>query len=232
MLSRTLFQLARHDVTNSVVRWVFAHAAWILPVRKVASTPAVIAFHHPRPSWETHILLVPKVGIPSLLALDRADEPVIRQILLQADRLGRGLAGSGQEHRPLSLIVNGGAYQDVGQLHFHLVAGPSVQEYRCPGETPSDLLVNSDSMTAFRHPNPIRETHVVLKPMPDPSVETQADSMTQSQVHALVTATQSLVQEQNLASTGFSLIAGSGADGLDYSCFHLVSGERLGVAEP
>jgi histidine triad (HIT) family protein len=226
LLSRNLFHLARNDFAGSVVRWVFAHAAWALPVRKVATTPTVIAFHHPRPSWDTHILLVPKVGIPSLLELDQANEPVVLEIMLLADRIGRDLAATGQEHRPLSLIVNGGAYQDVGQLHFHLVAGSSVQEYLCPGATPPDTLIDSDSISAFSHPSPIRQTHVVLRPKPDPAGD-QPRSLTESQVHALVTATRRLVQQQNLTPTGFSLIAGSVEGKLDYSCFHLVSGKHI-----
>ncbi len=224
MLSRTLFRLARHDLTSSVVRWVFAHAAWILPVKRVASTPAVIAFHHPRPSWETHILLVPKVGIPSLLEVDPADEPVVLDVLRLADRIGRDITATDPGQRPLSLIVNGGAYQDVGQLHFHLVAGPSVQQYRCPGVSPPDLMVDSASIVAFRHPNPIRETHLVLRPSPDPA---QPGSITEAQVQAVLATTRSLVRQFDLAATGFSLVAGSGEDGLDHACFHLVSGKRL-----
>jgi histidine triad (HIT) family protein len=227
LLSRNLFRLARNDFAGSVVQWVFAHAAWALPVRKVATTSTVIAFHHPRPSWETHILLVPKVGIPSLLDLDQANESIVLELMLLADSLGRDLTQSGEETRPLSLIVNGGAYQDVGQLHFHLVAGSSVQEYRCPGATSTDSLIDSNSMFAFRHPSPIRETHVVLGPKPAPPDDDQPESLTESQVRALVTTTRNLVQEQNLAPTGFSLIAGSGDGRLDYWCFHLVSGKHL-----
>jgi histidine triad (HIT) family protein len=226
LLSRNLFHLARNDFAGSVVRWGFTHAAWALPVRKVATTPTVIAFHHPRPSWDTHILLVPKVGIPSLLKLDQANEAIVLEIMLLADRIGRDLAASGQEHRPLSLIVNGGAYQDVGQLHFHLVAGSSVQEYRCPEATPPDTLIDSDSISAFSHPSPIRETHVVVRPKPDPTGG-QSSSMTESHLHELVTTTQSLVQQHNLAPTGFSLIAGIEEGRLDYTCFHLVSGGHL-----
>ncbi len=227
LLSRTLFRLARNDFTGSIVRWVFAHAAWMLPVRKVATTPTVIAFHHPRPSWETHILLVPKSGIPSLLALDEAHEPIVLDLLRLADRIARDLAVAGPEHRPLSLIVNGGAYQDVGQLHFHLVAGATVQQYVRPAAIPPDLLIRSASIQAFDHPTPIRETHVVLRPLPDPPDEHQSKLMTESRVHALVATTRRLVQQRNLAPTGFSLIAGEVEGKLDYSCFHLVSGKHL-----
>lgn len=227
MLSRNLFHLARNDLTGPIVRWVFAHAAWILPVRTVATSSTIVAFHHPKPSWDTHILLVPKVGIPSLMQLDQATEPIVLEIMLLADTIGRDIAKSGQNDHALSLIVNGGAYQDVGQLHFHLVAGSSVQNYQCPEEAPSDMLISSNSISAFQHPRPIRSTHVVLRPLPDPSEENQPESMTQSQVHALVTTTQRLVQQQSLASTGFSLITGNVEGKLDYSCFHFVSGEHL-----
>lgn len=227
MLSRILFLLARSDIAGPMVRWGFGHLAWLLPVKRVATTPSITAFYHPKPAWETHILLVPKVGISSLVTLDRAQEPIILNILLLAHKLGQGLRGAKRGNGALCLIVNGGAYQDVGQVHFHLAAGSGVQHYSCPRKMPTELLLNTDSICVFHHPDPVRVTHIVIRPVPAPSVGYASAAIGESQVRALIMTTKELVRSYNLADNGFSLIAG-GIDGeLDYSCFHLVSGKLV-----
>lgn len=225
MLSNCLFQMARSDLVGPIVRWGFGHLTWLFPVKRVATTPTVIAFYHPRPTWETHILLVPKVGIPSLLAVDHTQEPIILEILLLAHRLGRGLEGMNRSYVPLSLIVNGGAYQDVAQVHFHLAAGPSVQRYWCPHDMSAKPLLKTDDIWAFHHPSPVRTTHIVLRSTSTSAHNASAaTAIIEAQVHALIAMTRDLVRQYDLFDNGFSLIAGAVDGDLDYSCFHLVSG--------
>jgi len=41
-----------------------------LPVEKVAETGRVLAFHHSRPFWPTHIVVIPKIHVSSLIGDD------------------------------------------------------------------------------------------------------------------------------------------------------------------
>jgi histidine triad (HIT) family protein len=40
------------------------------PVSKVLETENVLAYHHTRPFWPVHIVVIPKMHIASLLTLD------------------------------------------------------------------------------------------------------------------------------------------------------------------
>ena len=44
------------------------------PVRKVLETENVLAYHHTRPFWPVHIVVVPKRHVPSLIDLGGADD--------------------------------------------------------------------------------------------------------------------------------------------------------------
>jgi histidine triad (HIT) family protein len=72
-------------------------------LRVVYDSPAVLAFRHTKPYWETHIVIVPKQHIPSLTALTAADEPLIRELL----QVVRDVAAQVEaEHGSASVVTN------------------------------------------------------------------------------------------------------------------------------
>ncbi len=113
------FRVARSPLGGRLVGRSFAHLSALLPVAKLHETASLVAFYHPRPVHKFHILLVPKQAIPSLLTVGPAELPLMQEVVVVAQQLVEqlGLAEIGYR-----LIVNGGRYQDVPQLHFHLVA--------------------------------------------------------------------------------------------------------------
>jgi histidine triad (HIT) family protein len=118
-VTRMLVALARGRVVGVMVRWGFAHMSGCLPIARLYETDSVIAFYHPRPAYAVHVLIVPKRGIAGLGAVGAKDFPVLGDVVAAAQHLVRTL---GLEERGYRLVVNGGAYQDVGQLHFHLIS--------------------------------------------------------------------------------------------------------------
>lgn len=120
LVSKLLFSVAKSRVGTLITGWSFAHLSAFIPVDKLYETEWVVAFRHPKPSYPTHILIVPKRQIQSLLALTEADLPVLGEVVKTAQHLARTLA---LEEKGFRLIVNGGAYQDVRQIHWHLVSG-------------------------------------------------------------------------------------------------------------
>jgi histidine triad (HIT) family protein len=94
--------------------------SFAIPVHRLYETKSLMAFYHPRPSYPTHIVLVPKRDIPNLMALGEDDTDFMADLVRAVQHLVRelGLAESGYR-----LICNGGEYQDIPHLHFHLVAG-------------------------------------------------------------------------------------------------------------
>ncbi|MEO7804097.1 MAG: HIT domain-containing protein [Actinomycetota bacterium] len=91
-----------------------------MPVDKLHETGLVVAFRHPKPTHETHILIVPKRAIASFEELESTDLPVVADVIACAQRIVQDL---GLNPLGYSLVVNGGPRQDVAQIHFHLLAG-------------------------------------------------------------------------------------------------------------
>jgi histidine triad (HIT) family protein len=220
-----LFRLARTPLFGILVRFGFAHLSGLIPVRRVRSNVRVVAFHHPRPAWRHHLLFVPKVGIPSLLAARLDQVPLLRDVLLAALECARDepFASAG-----FALMVNGGAYQDVGQVHAHLAA-PAPEAWL---DKPTDVesataLLARAQVRAVHHPRPHRTTHVVLLPTLAHLHGAATDGRAEY-IEAAIRATQELVVRLGLAKSGYTLVVG-GPPGTspDTPCFHLVAGERL-----
>jgi histidine triad (HIT) family protein len=112
-----------------LIGWIFAHMSFAIPVKRLRETNTLIAFHHPKPAYPFHVLLVPKKSVASLKDLDTADTSFFTDLYSIVQNLV-------DEFRlpAYRLIVNGGEYQDFPQLHFHLISDvetgsrPSVRE--------------------------------------------------------------------------------------------------------
>ncbi len=120
MLTNVLFRLARSAYARRLTGWLFAHMSFVIPVQRLRETKTLIAFHHPRPGYPVHIVIVPKRALGSLADLTPVDADFMADLFAAVQSL---VAEFGLEAQGYRLICNGGAYQDVPQLHFHLVSG-------------------------------------------------------------------------------------------------------------
>jgi histidine triad (HIT) family protein len=100
-----------------LIGWIFAHMSFAIPVKRLRDTETLIAFHHPKPSYPFHVLLVPKRAIASLKEFDPADTTFLTDLYSTVQNLV-----SEFQLPAYRLVVNGGEYQDFPQLHFHLVS--------------------------------------------------------------------------------------------------------------
>jgi diadenosine tetraphosphate (Ap4A) HIT family hydrolase len=121
--SRAAASVFRHRgsaVAGFVVRQAFGHASRALPLRRVAESQHVLAFHHPVPGFEpVHLLLVPKLPVRSVMQFTdvQRDEVSAEVEVLAREALDRlEIAQVG-----FLVVVNGGIRQDVRQVHFHLL---------------------------------------------------------------------------------------------------------------
>ena len=90
------------------------------PVRVVRETAAVLAYHHTRPAWPVHIVVVPRRHEPSLVDLGEGGEELLGEVLAVV----REVAGEVErEHGAARVLTNLGAYQDSKHLHFHVNSG-------------------------------------------------------------------------------------------------------------
>ncbi|MBN1372640.1 MAG: HIT domain-containing protein [Anaerolineaceae bacterium] len=115
-----VMRLARSRWAGRFIGWVFAHMSFILPVERLYESDTLVAFRHPQPSYPVHILIVSKRAYASLLDVPAQDSAFLADLMTVVQKLVREL---NLEEKGYRLIANGGAFQDVAQLHFHLVAG-------------------------------------------------------------------------------------------------------------
>jgi len=99
------------------IGWVFAHMSFAIPVKRLRETETLMAFHHPKPSYPFHVLLVPKKSVESLKEFDSTDSAFLSDLYSTVQSLVNDFHLSAYR-----LIVNGGEYQDFPQLHFHLIS--------------------------------------------------------------------------------------------------------------
>lgn len=113
-----LIKIARSQLGQYLVGFTFEYLAFLLPVRRVFENKHLIAFHHLRPAYPVHILIVPKCKIKDLGEIQQEDSFMLKNILKSTENLVKQLGLNNLETR---LVINAGAYQDVPQLHFHLI---------------------------------------------------------------------------------------------------------------
>ena len=87
------------------------------PVGVVVETDDVLAFHHTRPFWPVHIVVIPRAQVPSLIDLGAADELLLHKVLAVVRRVADQVT---REHGACRVL---GRYQDSKHLHFHVNTG-------------------------------------------------------------------------------------------------------------
>jgi len=100
-----------------LIGWIFEHMSFAIPVKRLRDTDTLMAFHHPRPSYAFHVLLVPKRSVKTLQELDPNDSAFLSELYSTVQSLIDEF-----KLPAYRLIVNGGEYQDFPQLHFHLIS--------------------------------------------------------------------------------------------------------------
>lgn len=101
------------------MREVIRHMSFAIPVQRLRETATLLAFHHPSPSYHLHILIVSKQGYRSLMEIPPDDVEFQGDLFQVVQSLVREF---NLEHGGYRLVVNGGSYQDVPVLHFHLIS--------------------------------------------------------------------------------------------------------------
>lgn len=91
------------------------------PVDKVLETDNVLAYYHTRPFWETHIVVIPKIHVASLVTID--DDSLLIELL---DVVKRVAARVLEDKGAARVLTNLGQYQDSKHLHFHVNSGNEV----------------------------------------------------------------------------------------------------------
>lgn len=122
-ISKLLFGLAKTELGDFIVGITFGKFSALLPVKRVIENDKVLAFWHPKPFWENHILIVPKKSIESLTNVQQEDGEYILAMFTAVKDIVKKL---NWEKASYSILINGGSRQEVKQLHMHLFMGDEV----------------------------------------------------------------------------------------------------------
>ena len=95
------------------------------PVQIVHETENVLAYHHTRPYWETHIVVIPKRHIASLIALEEADQEIFLELFEVIKKIAADVTA---ERGAARVLTNLGDYQESKHLHFHVNSGNQIRE--------------------------------------------------------------------------------------------------------
>lgn len=96
------------------------------PVEVVEETDTVLAYHHTRPFWPVHIVVIPKQHVPSLVDLGEGDETLLHELLVVVRRVAARVT---EAHGAARVLTNLGRYQDSKHLHFHVNWGAPRDEH-------------------------------------------------------------------------------------------------------
>ncbi len=91
----------------------------LLPVEIVMETDKVLAFHHTRPFWPTHIVVIPKQHVLSLIEIE-ADSPLLPDLMRVIQRVSRVVL---DQTGAVAIQTHVGTYQDSKHLHWHIRSG-------------------------------------------------------------------------------------------------------------
>jgi histidine triad (HIT) family protein len=89
-------------------------------VRIVAETDNVLAYHHTRPFWPEHIVVIPKRHVGSLLTIESQDARLLLELLTVIREVAAKVVA---EHGACRVLTNLGEYQDSKHLHWHVCFG-------------------------------------------------------------------------------------------------------------
>lgn len=103
---------------SHLTSFIFTRMSFLVPVERLRETDTLLAFHHPRPAYPFHVLLVPRQAIPNLMALDPSNTKFLSELFEVVGSLVTEF-----QLPAYRLIVNGGEYQEFPHLHFHLISG-------------------------------------------------------------------------------------------------------------
>jgi histidine triad (HIT) family protein len=92
-------------------------------INTVLETEDVLAFHHTRPFWPVHIVVIPKLHIPSLIDMGTGGEELLLQIMSVVRKVAADVT---EEEGACRVLTNLGSYQDSKHLHFHVCSGEKI----------------------------------------------------------------------------------------------------------
>ena len=121
---------ARLRPVKPLISFFYHHMNNFLPIDRLCEGTYWMAFHHPRPDYALHILIIPKQAISSLSDAPSGDPSLYADLFKVVQQL---ISDFKLEHSAYRLVTNGGQNQLVPVWHWHLVYEASSKDMDNPG---------------------------------------------------------------------------------------------------
>jgi histidine triad (HIT) family protein len=118
-MKRLLLWLARTRLGGLLAKLLFVNFNFVLPMKRLRETDTLMAVFHPRPTHSLHILIVPTLKYATIFDIPPGDNEFTNDLFETVKSLIREY---NLEERAYRLILNGGDYQEIDHLHFHLIS--------------------------------------------------------------------------------------------------------------
>lgn len=125
-----LLTAARMYPVQPLVSLFYRHMIPLLPIERLRENTHWLAFHHPRPDYPLHILILPKREISSLPNAPRDDPGLYADLFMIVQQLIDDFQLKDCAYR---LVTNGGQNQSIPIWHWHLVCEASCKGSDHPG---------------------------------------------------------------------------------------------------
>jgi histidine triad (HIT) family protein len=93
-------------------------------IKKVFETERVLAFHHTKPAYKKHVVVIPKKHVHDLRYVD--DKELLAELIDTCRNILRDWDENEIELKGARVITNLGKFQDTPHLHFHVIAGEKI----------------------------------------------------------------------------------------------------------
>ncbi len=226
MLKKLLFKIAKGPFMGKIVGRAFQHCSWAIPVKKVYSSKEILAFYHPHPSYENHMIISPKRAVKNLqqMSLDSYSKYFVK--IWEA---AKDICEMHPEYSDSFVIVaNGGKRQEVQQVHFHMFTNHDIVNEYSAQEQAESVFYSDKDICVLEHPNPNWEVHFVIKPVSSSQIEGNGDDK-YMYFSGILHSIDILNAEFNIVQRGYSLVYQYNKQKSDEECpiFHIVSGKKL-----
>ena len=225
-VKKLLFKIAKEPFMGKIVGKAFQHCSWAIPVKKVYSSKEIIAFYHPKPSYENHIIISPKRAVKNLQQM--TSDSFCKYFVKTWDTAKDICVTHPEYNDSFVIVANGGKRQEVQQVHFHMFTNHDiVNEYSAQEQVESAFYIDRD-ICVLAHPNSNWEIHFVIKPVSSSQMsgnEAYKYTYFRSVLHSI----DLLNVEFNIVQRGYSLVCQYNKQKSDkeYPIFHIVSGKKL-----
>jgi diadenosine tetraphosphate (Ap4A) HIT family hydrolase len=121
-MKELLFSFVKTGLGGWLLHRFFTYFSFLIPGEKLIETNSLVAFHHPRPAYPLHVLIVPKGRYQTLQDLPSENLQFESELFHAIAELIEKFDLKSKGYR---MIVNGGKNQEVPHLHFHLLSESS-----------------------------------------------------------------------------------------------------------